>query len=299
MRRIPVQIHRQVTFLVFALSALLLHPGLARAHAIAGMRVFPGTLSIDDPGVVNEFSTVFGSVKADGVTQNGIDLEYAKTLSPRFGLTVGGGYQWLNNDAGPDVSGWDNLSIGAQYQLFISARHEAIGMISLSDSVANTGSGGIGDSFSTYTPEFAFGKGFGDLPDSLQFLRPLAVTGAISEDFPTDPTVPHTVNWGLSLQYSIPYLQSFVKYVGLKAPFNRMVPIVELPMQTCLDRGCAGQTTGYVNPGVIWIGKYYQVGIEAQVPINDRTGTHVGVLVGVDLYLDDLLPRSLGRPLFR
>ncbi len=170
-------------------------------------------------------------------------------------------------------------------------------MISFSDTIAGTGSGNIGDNFSTYTPEFAFGKGFGDLPDSMQYLQPFAVTGAVAEEFPTDSAVPHAVDWGFSIQYSIPYLQSFVKDVGIKAPFNRMVPIVEFSMQTCLDRGCAGQTTGYVNPGIVWIGTYYQVGLEAQVPVNRGTGRHVGVLLGVDLYLDDIFPQSLGRPL--
>ena len=297
MHRSTLRFLRRLSFL--ALTLTLLQPTTGWAHAIAGMRVFPATLGFDDPGVANEFFTSFGSIKADGVTQNEFDIGYSKTITPRFGLTVGTDHQWLNNDTGPDTSGWDNLSVGAQYQLFINAQHEAIGMLAFSSAVANTGSGGIGGNYTTYSPEFAFGKGFGDLPNSLQYLQPLAVTGAVSEDFPTDPSVPHTVNWGLSIQYSIPYLQSFVKYVGLKAPFNKMIPIVEFPMQTCLDRGCAGQTTGYISPGVIWLGSYYQIGLEAQVPVNHLTGSHVGVLLGVDLYLDDLLPHSLGSPIFR
>ncbi len=89
---------------VFITTVLLLLPTALWAHAIAGMRVFPGTLSIDDPGVVNEFGAVFGSIKAGGVKQNGIDFDYAKTLTRRFGLTLGTGYQWLKNDAGGGVS---------------------------------------------------------------------------------------------------------------------------------------------------------------------------------------------------
>ena len=126
----------------------------------------------------------------------------------------------------------------------------------------------------------------------------MALTGAFSEDFPTDSAVPHTFSWAFSVQYSLPYLQDFVKYVGLKAPLNNLIPIVEFPMQTCLDRGCGGQTTGYINPGVVWLGHYYQVGLEAQVPVNSDTGRGVGVLLGVDLYFDDIFPHSIGAPIF-
>ena len=88
-----------------------------------------------------------------------------------------------------------------------------------------------------------------------------------------------------------------MRYVGLKAPFNNMIPIIEFPMQTCLDRGCHGQTTGYVDPGVIWIGHYFQWGVELQVPINHQTGNSMGILFGMDFYLDDIAPHGIGAPL--
>ena len=56
--------------------------------------------------------------------------------------------------------------------------------------------------------------------------------------------------------------------------------------------------TGTINPGVIWSSKYAQFGVEAVVPINERTGRSVGVIGQLHFYLDDLFPRSLGRPLF-
>jgi len=75
------------------------------------------------------------------------------------------------------------------------------------------------------------------------------------------------------------------------------VPIVELPMQTCVNGPCSG-TTGSVNPGAIWVGHDYQIGLEAQLPINRASGHGIGVLLGVDFYLDDLSPHGLGTPLF-
>ena len=57
-------------------------------------------------------------------------------------------------------------------------------------------------------------------------------------------------------------------------------------------------TTGTINPGVIWVGKYYQVGVEAMIPVNRQSGTGVGGIVQLHLFLDDIFPNSIGRPLF-
>ncbi|MEJ2686666.1 MAG: hypothetical protein P8124_05540 [Gammaproteobacteria bacterium] len=269
------------------------------------MRVFPATLSFDDPGVANEFGVNDGQIRADGVTTNTLSLAYSKTITRRFGLSVASDYNWMRQSGMANQDGWDNLSVGAAYQLFINGPHEAIGMLAVSDSLANTGSGGVGADYSTLSPEFAFGKGMGDLPWSVPYLHPLAITGAFSEDIPQSSSQPRMFNGGLSLQYSIPYLQSFVKDVGLGAPFNKMIPLVEYTVSKCVDsdalcRNTGNEsTTGFINPGVIWLGKYYQVGIEAQIPANRASGNHVGVLVGVDVYLDDVLPHSLGAPVFR
>ncbi|HWH90301.1 MAG TPA: hypothetical protein VNV64_00770, partial [Candidatus Binatia bacterium] len=85
---------------------------------------------------------------------------------------------------------------------------------------------------------------------------------------------------------------------GLRAPFDRLIPLVEFALQTPLNRGEQGQTTGTINPGIIWAGKYFQVGVEAVVPINERTGNNVGVIAQLHFFVDDLFPHSLGRPLF-
>lgn len=293
--------------LVLALlfGALLAGAPSAWAHAVAGMRVFPATLSFDDPGAANEFGINDGQIKSGSVTTNTLSLAYSKTITPSFALSVASDYNWVAQPGAARQSGWDNLAVGAAYQLFINGPHEAIGLLAVSDSLANTGSGGIGSNFSTVSPEFAFGKGMGDLPQALRFLHPFAVTGAVSEDFPDTSSQPRMFNGGLSLQYSIPYLQSFVKYLGLGAPFSNMVPLVEYTVSKCVDsdalcRSTGNQdTTGFINPGVIWLGRYYQVGIEAQIPVNRASGNHVGVLVGLDVYLDDVLPHSLGAPIWR
>jgi hypothetical protein len=94
------------------------------------------------------------------------------------------------------------------------------------------------------------------------------------------------------------YLQSFVKDIGLGAPFNRMILVTEFPMSTCMNADCKGQITGTVNPGVVWAGKFMEFGIAAQIPINSRSGSAVGVLGLIHLYVDDLWPKGIGGPIF-
>jgi hypothetical protein len=57
-------------------------------------------------------------------------------------------------------------------------------------------------------------------------------------------------------------------------------------------------TTGTISPGVIWAGKYTQVGFEAMIPINRQSGRGIGAIGQLHFYLDDIAPTTLGRPLF-
>ncbi|MGH8227439.1 MAG: hypothetical protein ACRET2_13750 [Steroidobacteraceae bacterium] len=266
------------------------------AHAIAGMRLFPSTLSFDDPGIGAELPIVFEHDRADGTERNVLSAAFTKPITSRFSLVAGGDYQRIGPDGMPTMKGWDNFSIGGAWQVYKIASSESLAMVSLTDSVGGTGSRTIRSSYSTWTPEFAFGQGLGTVATG--WIRPLAVTGAVSVDLPTDSTAPRMLDWALSIQYSIPYLQDFVKDVGIRGPLANLIPIVEVPMQTCLDRGCGGHTTGSVNPGVIWIGRDYQWGVELEIPTSRASGESVGVLLGFDFYLDDLFPRVLGAPVF-
>jgi hypothetical protein len=53
-----------------------------------------------------------------------------------------------------------------------------------------------------------------------------------------------------------------------------------------------------VNPGLIWAGKYFEVGVEAIIPINLRTGKDVGIRALLHFFLDDLWP-TVFRPIFQ
>ena len=159
------------------------------------------------------------------------------------------------------------------------------------------------------TPALLYGKGFGDLPEPLAYLKPLALTGVIGVDLPTRAKNvldtgdvegnPHVLQWGFALEYSLPYLQSNVKDLGLPAPFRGLTPVVELSLHTPLDRGQGGKTTGTVNPGLLWSGGPVQISLEAMIPINARSGPSVGVIGQLHFYLDDLFPRLFGKAALR
>ena len=78
----------------------------------------------------------------------------------------------------PAQDGFDNVSLSAKYQLWENAPHEWIFSIGGEVDLGDTGSQALGvDAFSTYTPTVYFGKGFGDLPNALKYLKPFALTG--------------------------------------------------------------------------------------------------------------------------
>ena len=289
------------------------------AHGIAGKRFFPATLATDDPFVADELSLptiatqkmpASGDEPATRETDFAIDV--SKRVTENFGIGFGATYKVLRPDGGDTQRGFDNLAASVKYKFYQSDEHETILSAGVDADIGGSGSKRVGaESFSTLTPAIFFGKGFGDLPDTMKLLRPLAVTGLVGVGIPTrssttsvsdegDVSVerhPHTLEWGFAVEYSVPYLQSFVQDVGLRAPFNQMIPVVEFAMSTAFDRGASG-TTGTVNPGLIWAGRYGQLAVEAVVPVNNRSGNRVGWIAQLHFFLDDLFPATIGRPIF-
>ena len=295
---------RNLSILTSLISASLLIPNSAGAHGFAGDRFFPSTLTTDDPFVASEasFPTIDTMKTPDGRVEE-IGGDISLRLTPRFGIAFGETYTKIEPPGERHVAGFQNLAVSGIYELYTNDPHEAILSLGLDVDVGGTGHRLIGaESYTTWKPAIKFGKGFGDLSPSLNAFRPLALTGNIGFSIPGEShgdggSNPHNLELGFALEYSLIYLQEHVKDVGLKAPFNRLIPLVELNLEDPLDRGQAGQYTATINPGLIWSGQYFQLGAEALIPLNSRTGSNAGVLVQVHFYLDDLFPRVFGQPL--
>ncbi len=309
--------------LLACLAALSLTTRSVQAHGFAGQRFFPATLATDDPFVADELSLpTLSTIRTpdDGGTREfDVSIDLSKRLTPYLDIEIGVNEVNLFPRHGRDKTGFSNLALGSKFQFYTNEPHEFILSLGVDIDVGGTGSRQVGrDAFTTWSPGVFFGKGLGDLPASLPWLRPFALTGNVSVDIPSsagtrsrgdvDPATglrgvdvernPVSLETDFALEYSLIYLQEHVRDVGLKAPFDRLIPLVEFVIDTPLDRGQCGLTTGTVQPGVIWSGKYCQFGVEAVVPLNGRSGHNVGVLGQLHFYLDDLFPNSLGRPLF-
>jgi hypothetical protein len=319
-----VRVKGQVRALIASWLILLDASGTVSAHGFAGKRFFPTTFAAEDPFVSDEFSLLGSHIREPGaddepsVHATEIAAEYSKRITPKFGISLEGEYRSLHPNGESTENGFGNLEVAARYQFLTSVAHETIMSVGLAAEVGGTGDEDVeAEPFSVISPTLLFGKGFGDLPEALKFLRPTAVTSAFAVNFPTDSeTVTQavqpetgdietdiernstTLSWGLTAQYNLDYLQSFVQDVGLGAPFSHLIPVVEANFETCLDRGCGGETSGTVNPGLIWFGGNVQLGIAAQIPVDNRTGNDIGVLALVHFFIDDLFPNSLGRPIF-
>jgi hypothetical protein len=284
----------------------------AFAHCFVGARFFPATLNTDDPCVADEMSlpTVTFSKTPDDPPGNQITLEgdISKRITEAFGVTVAESWTQIHQADGSVMAGFNDLVTTFQYQLLKDGPHELALMVGVVVDWGGTGAtnAGLGNSFSTVSPAFYIGKGFGELPDALSWARPFATTFEARYDIPTSSYdlaagvfIPQTVSYSASLQYSMPYLHQNVVDLQLPDFINHLIPIVEATFRTPVANnfGNSSVTTGFINPGVIWVGSYFQVGVEAIIPINRESGGGVGVLGQVHLYLDDIFPTTFGQPL--
>ena len=249
-------------------------------------------------------SVVFNPTGPDGSKEIDLGTDISKRLWPDVGITISDQWEHLKPKGVASATGLGTLETELDYQFFKDDQHEATAMVGLNASWAHTGRvQALGaDDFTTLSPLVDFGKGFGDLPDSLPWLRPFAITGNLSVDFPTktesagNPN-PNNFNYGFAFEYSLPYLEGNVKDIGLTGPFKQLIPLVEMSYSTALNRGQGGQTIGTIQPGVIWAGQYFQIGAEAIIPATRQTGNGYGAIVQFHIYLDDIFPNSFGRPL--
>ena len=271
-----------------------------QAHGLEGDRFFPPTPLTDDPFAVDELSLPEIQYNpASASRETDISGSLSKEIFPKFALSISDTYVNLNPKGGPAQDGWSPLSFNAKYQLWEIPEHEFILSIGSDFTLGGTGSKALPSYqyYTTYTPNLYLGKGFNELPDSLKFFRPLAITTVTGYDLYANAASSNALEWSGSLQYSIPYLQEHVEDVGIPRPFRDMIPLVEFQMTTPTNKN-AVPTTGTINPGVLWEGKYCQISGEVSIPINNRSGPAVGGLIQVQLFIDDLFPKIFGHPIF-
>ena len=285
-----------------AVAALMLTP--AYPHAVCGARIFPATIAIDDPGVLDELTLPTVSwvpYNSDGAHEWDASFSWTKTITPGLSVVIGSGPTWEH----PGGYGWNALDTELQWQALCIPDAEFMFKVGFDITWAGTGTGifeGSGGQ-NTYSPLVDFGLGFGTLPPALKYLRPFAITGEFGTTTPGQSFtagVPNvsTFNWGFTLQYSLPYFNS--QLAAIDNDFlKHLVPIAEFAFQTPIHNGgVAGMTTtGYFQPGVIYEADKWQFALEAMIPMTGATGHGAGVVGSLDFYLDDI-PNRIDEPIF-
>jgi hypothetical protein len=301
---------RTITLAPLAIASLaILHAVPAAAHVVVGERVFPVTLTFDDPGVGDEATLpqFVYQPGPGGQQQYQVQWEYDKTITPNTALIYNQGYDILQQPMSKTRTGFENAVLTGKWQSVTIPQTETV----VSLGIIREFAGGYatqnigGDATGATSPTLYFGQGLGALP--IGAARPFAITGELSYNIPDHRVDSYGDNNGqpyswagaLSLQYSLPYLQSNVKHLDLPEFFGHLIPLVELDYFSPAGAPAPGQPmTLTVAPGVIYEGDTYQVGLEALIPANKAAGPHVGAVLQVHVFFDDLFPNTLGKPLF-
>jgi hypothetical protein len=307
-----------------AAAAIIAGISPASSHTIIGNRIFPATLTIDDPGVDDElsiptFTWVYLPTStyppADGAQQYELNLAYGKRITSDLELSIDSSFLHQIN---PRLNGWTGIETEAKYQIMVNTEHEFVVSLGCSQVWGGSGTPSIAPQYTTVTPKAFIGKGFGDL--ETDWLRPIAITGEMDYIVPTHPLTvtgigptgnvlisqePTLLVYGATFQYSLYYMNNYVKEVP--EILRNLIPTFEVLFTTPVSNigpSVAGvvpgthETTGVVGPGVYYIAHDYQLSIYGAFPVNQASGKHPGIFANIDFYLDDLFPNTLGKPIF-
>jgi hypothetical protein len=283
----------------FAVLLLLLTVGRAEAHGIAGNRFFVGTVTFDDPAVNDELSSTFSALRrnAPGGTavERQLTTETSRLLTPN--LAIGAETSWIDrggrNPSG--ATGFDGVRLNLKGLLYRDDPREMLLSAGLTWGLPGVGRRQL-DAHGTIEPGLFFGKGFGDLPDSLAALRPFAITGAFGWELPTGRgPATDVLHWGASLQFSTLYLTNrFTGGPPAEEPLFQWLPLIEFAGDTPRN----GKTGITANPGIAYVGDNYQLAAELILPFNREAGRAPGFMVKLLLFTDDLLPSLFRKPVF-
>ena len=296
--------------LLLSATILLLAPSAGWGHGVVGKRFFPAMVTVEDPFVADEMGVMVDHIKGQEAMMTELELEIQKRLGPNLSIGFSGSYRIMEPSGDPrgmsgegeemgspgTAYGFSNPAFSLNYQFLRDPERELAGTLSFGIEAGGVGAKRVGAlSGTTITPSLQLGKGFGDLPDWADYLKPLAVTGSLGVNNLVSgrgetEDAQNNLAWGVTIMYSIPYLQSFVMDVGIPWPFSLLFPVVEFNGETILSGDRRGETTAFANPGLIWAGKYLELAVEAKIPLNDLSGRQVGIVGLVHLFLDNIAP---------
>jgi hypothetical protein len=288
---------------IIALSLLASSAAASADPYVVGNRAFAATPTTDDPFVADDL-TLSGAHTRQGSTSSSptlreseFEAEISKRLTKSIGLSIEGSYEIEDPVGAPSQYGFDDVTAAIKYQFYQSDAHEFLTSLGVIREFGGTGAAGVvADPVSATTPTVYIGKGMGDLPDGLAMLQPIALTGTFGyQHADTRSTAePDLIVAGLSIQYSLRYLEGNVRYLGLPELIDRLTPLVEIAYTIPSSRAVGITTVGTIAPGVIYGGNHIDVGVEALIPATKQAGTNLGFIVSLHWRPGGMFERVLG-----
>jgi hypothetical protein len=286
---------------VVACIVCCLAAGRAHAHGVVGQRSFIEPFVTEDVNPKNEF-VIARPEFAHGSDARTFSLGFGleKKLADTFSITLESAFDSVSpmDPDEPQTTGFENLAITLKDAVFINAPHEAIVSVAL-ESTAPTGATSVGaEKDWSFKPFLLYGKGFGDLPRALAYVRPFAVQGDAGFEISLDHDRTTTLVYNVCLQYSIPYLQAFVRDLGLGWPLNDLIPVTEFNFEQVVHGGEDGHSRILTTPGIVYMDRFVEVGVAGRFPLNGtaHADTNWGVIGIVDLFIDDIFPFTKWQP---
>lgn len=298
---------KRVAVLVM-LAMTIIPTRIAWAHGIVGDYMFLEPLIADDANPKNEFDILkpFWYRTADG-REFGLEFSLEKVfLKDRNGnnlvsVEFGGEWDALSPKDGPYLTGFNDFEMLPKIAIYTNPEHE-MRFSMAAKIVLPTGNPSVQDQNHTQLgPEFLWAKGFGDIPNRpyLKFLRPFGFQGDVGYTPALGGAPYHELFADNVVEYSLPYLSNNVKDIGLRWPLRNLFLFTEFNYDQLLT-GPPGETFPDVRatPGIAFVGRYLQISLATQVPLNSATvpADHAAVLGLLDLYLDDIFPQTSWAP---
>ncbi len=302
--------------MAIAVVALIFPARAAFAHGTVGDYTFLEPIVADDANPKNEFDILRPAFvrTADGHEFSlGSSLEKVLVTAPEsYPWGAGGGNlasieignEWIYDKPRGEnsQSGFGQLELMAKVAFLTIPEHEFRLSLGL-NLLLPAGSPSVEQQQHTQLgPMFLWAKGFGDLPNSslVKYLRPFGIQG----DYGYIPAVGgrtwHEMFADNVIEYSLPYLSSSVRDIGLKWPLRNMYLYTEFNYDQLIT-GPSGQTFPQIlaTPGVAYMDYYFELSLATQFALNHATvpNNHAAVLGLIDLFIDDIFPWT-NRTLF-
>lgn len=280
-------------------ALIVLLPTVSWAHGVVGKRLFVEPIATEDANVFSEFDLIVPSyVKGPEGNELELGSSFTIRLTENMGMEIAGSWVSLDPKEGSSETGMANPEVSLKYAAIVSPEHEWIftPAVSVEPPLGREEIGA--EQIWGFGTGVFFGKGFGDLPDALGFLQPFMVQGDVSVNHALtrhEDDVFNTLSYDIAMYYSLPYLQQFVKDIGIPWPLNRMFPMVELNYERVLNGPEVDHIDATARPGILFVGKSMEIGVAAVLPASSSTRDEMdwGVTGIVSLFLDDLMPNTL------